>query len=136
MDFRAHLTAEFERRRKRNGRYSLRAFARSMSVHHSTLSQLIQQRRRLTPRAIRQLGPRLGLTPAQVQAACLTEHCNAIKRLVRDPRFRANSRAIAVLTGIPIDDVNRALNWLLYRGELRMAQPDTWILLENQCPTR
>lgn len=131
MDFRATLSAEFERRRQRNARYSLRAFAGSLSTHHATLSQILRGQRRTTPRVIHQLGPSLGLTADQIRAACLEEHCAAIRRVVRDHRFRADSRWIAMLTGIPLDEVNIALHWLLYRRQLVMSAPQTWTLGEG-----
>ena len=134
MDMRATLEAELHRRRERNQRYSLRAFARALQTHHSTLSQILQSRRRLTPRSIRQLGVRIGLTPAQIRDACLAEHCASIRRLIGHPQFRADSRWIAMMAGIPLDDVNVALHWLLYRRELTMAEPGTWTLGERSCP--
>src|SRR5687767_4852156 len=91
MDMRATLEAELNRRRQRNPRYSLRAFAQAMRTHHSTLSQILQSRRRLTPRSIQGFGARLGLTPAQIHEACVAENCAAIRRLVGDPRFRPDS---------------------------------------------
>lgn len=132
MDLRAILKAELNRRRQRNPRYSLRAFARALSTHHSTLSSILQSRRRLTPRSIRQLGARLGLTPGEIHDACVTEHCAAIRRLVRDPRFRADSRWIAIMSGIPLDEVNIALHWLLFNRQLKMAAPNQWILEEDE----
>jgi hypothetical protein len=131
MDMRAILEAEFIRRRTRNPRYSLRGFASSLRTHHSTLSQILQSRRRLTPRSIRQFGERLGLSSVQIRDACVAEHCASIRRVVGDPRFRADSRWIAVMTGIPLDDVNVALHWLLYRRELTMAGPHTWTIPEK-----
>lgn len=131
MDMRALLDAELQRRRERNPRYSLRAFAHTLGTHHSTVSQILQSRRRLTPRSIRRLGARIGLTPAEIRAACVHEHCVSIRRLLSDSRFRPDSRWIAIMTGIPLDDVNSALHWLLYRGELTMATPDTWTLGER-----
>jgi hypothetical protein len=127
MDMRALLECELRQRKERNPRYSLRAFALSLRTHHSTLSQILQGRRRLTPRSIRQFGPLIGLTPAQIREACLSEHCASIRRLVDDSRFRADSRWIAAMAGIPLDDVNIALHRLLYRGDLVMTDRNTWI---------
>lgn len=39
-----------------------------------------------------------------------------------------------MMAGIPLDDVNVALHWLLYRCELTMAEPGTWTLGERSCP--
>jgi plasmid maintenance system antidote protein VapI len=62
MDMRSILQLEFNRRRARNPRYSLRAFANALGTHHSTLSQMMQARRRLTTRTIRRFGHKLGLS--------------------------------------------------------------------------
>jgi len=131
MDMRSLLQLEFDRRRTKNPRYSLRAFAYALGTHHSTLSQMLRARRRLTARTIRRFGQRLGLSAPEIRAACVAEHCAAIRRLVSDPRFRADSRWIAVMTGISLDDVNVALHWLLYTRELIMSGPQTWTLSEN-----
>ena len=131
MDLRVILEAELSRRRQRNPRYSMRAFAQSLQTHHSTISAILQSRRRLTPRSIRMLGTRLGLSDAEIRDACVTEHCAAIRRLVRDRRFRPDSRWIAIMGGIPLDEVNIALNWLLYHRQLTMAAADQWILEED-----
>jgi predicted enzyme related to lactoylglutathione lyase/transcriptional regulator with XRE-family HTH domain len=131
MDMRTILQAEFARRRMRNPRYSLRAFASVLGTHHSTLSQILQSRRRLTPRTIRRFGDRLGLTAGQIRDACVAEHCASIRRVIDDPRFRADSRWIAMMTGISVDDVNVALHWLLYRGDLTMAGAQVWTLSEK-----
>lgn len=131
MDMRALLETELQRRRERNPRYSLRAFARSLDTHHSTVSRILRSQRRLTPRAIRRFGKVLKLSPARIEAACVAEHCASIRRLVSDARFRADSRWLAMMTGIPLHDVNVALHWLLHRRELTMSGPQTWTLSEE-----
>ena len=126
MDLRARITEELQQRRRRNPRYSMRAFARALGTHHATLSQILRHSRRLTPRAIRVLGTRLGLTPAQIAESCLAENCAVIRRLVGDARFVPDCRWIATMTGIGVDDVNVALHWLLYTRELTMETQSTW----------
>ena len=126
MDLRALLGAELRRRRERNPRYSLRAFARTLGTHHSTLSRILDGRRRLTPRAVRRLGPRLGLAPPEVAAACGAENAAEVLRVVGDARFRPDSRWIATMTGIPLDDVNVALHHLLRQRRLAMHTAHTW----------
>ena len=126
MDLRALLGAELRRRRERNPRYSLRAFARTLGTHHSTLSQLLAHRRRLTPRAIRRLGGRAALAPPQLDAACVAENAAAVLRLLRDGRLRPDSRWIATRTGIPLDDVNVALQQLLAQRRLAMPTAHAW----------
>lgn len=43
-----YLQKEFSARRKRNPRYSLRAFAKSLQLDSSTLSKLLRKKRPLT----------------------------------------------------------------------------------------
>ena len=126
MDLRALLGAELRRRRERNPRYSLRAFARALGTDHAALSRILERRRRLTPRAVRRLGARLGLAPSEIAAACVAENAAAVLRVVGDPRFRADSRWVATMTGIPLDDVNVALHHRLWQRRLTMQTRDTW----------
>jgi transcriptional regulator with XRE-family HTH domain len=126
MDLPAMLATELGRRRGRNPRYSLRAFARALGTHHTTLSQILHRRRRLTARAINQLGARMGLSEDAMGRARREESCAAILRLTADPRFRPDSRRIAIMTGIPLDDVNVALHWLLHSRRLVMRSRTTW----------
>ena len=120
------LKREYDRRRCGNPRYSLRAFARSLGIDHSTLSQIVRGRRRVTMRAIRALGRRLRMTPQQVAESCAIENDIAVLNVVARPSFRADSRWIATLTGIPVDDVNVSLQRLLYNRTLVMRTRDQW----------
>ncbi len=70
-NFRDVLRDELARRCSRNPQYSLRAFAMDLGVDHASLSQWIRGRRTLTERTIRQIGPLLGLTDAQI-ASCVS----------------------------------------------------------------
>jgi hypothetical protein len=127
MDLRALISAEFLRRRKRNPRYSLRAFARDLGTHHSTLARLLQRRRRLTSRTVRSPGARLGLGGADLAHACITEHTDIILDLARRRGFCADSRWIATRSGLPLDEVNVALHQLVHSGRITMSSPSTWI---------
>src|SRR3954471_19624664 len=66
-DFRAFLGARLRAARKRNPRFSLRAFARRLGVDHSTLSQILRGKRRLTARQAALMGKRLGLAAEAIQ---------------------------------------------------------------------
>src|SRR3954452_16555937 len=66
--FRILLQTELARRCSRNERYSLRAFAADVGVNHSTLSQLLRERRPLTERTIRLIGSRLKLSDDVIDA--------------------------------------------------------------------
>lgn len=124
--FRDILRHEFERRRENNSRYSLRAFARSIGIDHSTLSQILRGRRRLTQRTIARLGGSLKLSSAEIAESCTAANDAAVLAVVARPSFRADSRWIATVAGITLDDVNVSLQRLLYRGALIMASPTEW----------
>jgi plasmid maintenance system antidote protein VapI len=120
------LTTEFHRRRGQNPRYSLRGFARSVGVHHATLSRLMTARRPVQANSIRAIGPRLGLTPADVESLIAIEDAEFIIHAVKRPAFRPDSRWLASQSGIPIDRVNIALHRLIYQRQLRMESRDRW----------
>ena len=125
MRFRDILQAALMQRRSVNHRYSLRALARALRTDHATLSQLMRGERRITGRSIRSLGPRLGLTVHQVELCRALEHEAAILAVLADPRFRPDSRWLAMTLNIALDEVNVALQGLLYKGALVM-KGRTW----------
>src|SRR5262245_58028053 len=127
VTFRSLLQAEFDRRRAANRRYSLRAFARSLSIDHSALSQILRGRRRLTLRSVRALAPKLALDAAAVAEHCAAENDAAILDAIGRPNFRADSRWLASMSGIPLDQVNVALQRLLRKGMVVMQSRQTWI---------
>ncbi len=55
MSVSTFLQDEFERRRARNARYSLRAFARALEIDHSTLSKKVRGKRAVPDRTLEQL---------------------------------------------------------------------------------
>jgi hypothetical protein len=128
VDLRQSLTVEFDQRRRRNPRYSLRAYARDLGTDHATLSQLLRGRRLLSPRLVRQFGRRLHLSAADIADACEQHHADAILRLARLASFRPNSRWIATRTGLPLDAVNAALARLLHQRQLVMQSTDRWTI--------
>ena len=127
VTFRALLQSEFDRRRNVNRRYSLRAYARSLAVDHSALSQILRGRRRLTARSVRALAPKLALDAAAVDEHCAADSDAAILRAIGRPGFRADSRWLASMSGLPLDQVNVALQRLLRKGVLVMQSRQTWI---------
>jgi hypothetical protein len=128
MDFREVLGAEFERRATRSRSYSLRAFARDLRTHHATLSRILGQRQRITGRTIQIVGPRIGLNAADVSEACIAANADWIAHFIGERRATADSRRLAMLSGLPIDDVNVALHHLLYHGRLTMKTASRWEL--------
>jgi len=136
VTFRALLSAEFERRRARNPRYSMRCFARSLRTHHSTLSRLLNGGRPIQARTIASLGRSLGLSESDIRACAASEDAAAICRAVRRATFRPDSRWLATVCGLSIDRVNIALHALIHGGRLRMVAADRWIVLDAHGGTR
>lgn len=126
MTFRAVLQDEFERRRSANRRYSLRSFARDLVVDHSTLSQILRGKRRLTGRIVRAFGRRLRLAPAAVAELCALENETAVLSALDRPNFRSDSRWIASMVGIPLDEVNITLQRLLRKRIVTMTTRARW----------
>ena len=126
MRFRAILESVLLQRRSINPRYSLRALARTLRTDHAALSQLLRGERRVTARTIHALGPRLGLQAQQIHECRLLEHETAILGALADPRFRPDSRWLAVTLNIPLDEVNIALQRLLHKRSLVMSNRHCW----------
>jgi transcriptional regulator with XRE-family HTH domain len=136
--FRLFLETELARRRARNPRYSLRAFAKRLAVDHSTLSQWMRGRRAIPTSAIETLGRRLQLTPKAVRVfvghnargPALSEVEGPdlhILQLTRREGFRADSRWIARELRVSVDEANIALHRLLRFDLLQMKDANRWI---------
>ena len=141
---------------RRNPRFSLRSFAKQLGIDHSTLSQVLRRRRRLSPRALEAVGKRMGLGEEAIRgyAASATKkpistslredirslnfdldtfqllsvwYHYAILELIQVQGFKTDSRWIANTLGIAVEDVNIALQRLLRLGLLEMSGRDRWI---------
>jgi uncharacterized protein (TIGR02147 family) len=55
------LREEFKKRKERNPQYSLRAFARSLKIHSSTLSAILNEKRKITYQQAQKILAELGL---------------------------------------------------------------------------
>ena len=129
MDFRLHLRDEFARRTSRNHRYSMRAFAQSLRVHHATLVRILSGERGLSAHLLRRLAGQLHMTRGEVEAAVAAESARRVLRVVMAPGFRADCRWIAMKAGIEVDDVNRALHHLIHQRRLVMSSPSSWTVI-------
>lgn len=143
--FREYLRQELAARCARNPQYSLRAFAVFLGVHHSTLSQVMRGKRTVTRAIVEKFGFRLGLAAEQMErflqaeAALPVDALEATTQLARDTAevledwrnfaileltrlddFQPDSRWIARMLGITVDEVNVALSRLCRLRLLRM----------------
>jgi transcriptional regulator with XRE-family HTH domain len=128
MRFREVVAVEFARRRQHNQRYSLRAFARALGVHHATLSRLLNGEQPVQARTIQTLGARLRLSSSQLAAMVALEDAAAVFAGIGRSSFRPNSRWLASVAGISVDRVNIAVEFLLRSGRLRMPSATCWQL--------
>ena len=126
MDLRTRLEQEYQRRLARNPRYSVRAFARSLSLHHTTVGRLINGTRSASPTLLHNVARRLGLSPEEIRIAQQQEMASRVLAASQSPDFRADSRWITMKTGIDIDDVNRALHLLIHDRRLVMSGTTSW----------
>lgn len=158
--FREKLQAELGRRCRENPQYSLRAFAMDLGTDHSTLSQILRGKRRLTEETIRRLGGKLGLSDGEIRALCAHEkltggpagagpeiiearrlseyaakvvsewHHFAILELTHVEDFVPDIRWIARVLDLPQDEVVVAVNRLVYLKLLEMCGGE-WIDLAS-----
>lgn len=128
MRFRTVIAAELDQRRRRDARYSLRRFARTLGIHHSTLSRLLRATQRVPAQTLQTVAPRLGFTDAQIAEFLMQEDIAAVTGAIRRPAFRPDCRWIASRAGISIDRVNIVLFRLLRAGALRMMSAQKWEL--------
>lgn len=123
MGFESFLSREYERRRDRNRRYSLRAYARDLGCDHATLSQWIRGARPISDQSIGAICTVLGLDEATRERVSALEDVDVeIAETVR-AAAHCTSPAIAAKLGIPGDLVNIALGRLIRLGLLRMDGP-------------
>src|SRR5260221_3622117 len=132
--FRDRLQREFEQRREKNQRYSLRAFAALLGADHSTLSQILRAQRPLPLGRLRSWSKKLGLDAEEAAAYVAAEHLpygltyardNQVRhwtaeamavlmepahwkifRLCGEPEFQPDSRWVARRIGATVDEVN------------------------------
>jgi uncharacterized protein (TIGR02147 family) len=140
---------------QRNPRFSLRSFAKQLGIDHSTLSQVLRNKRRLSARALEGVGKRIGLSAEAIrvyaqghekkkstsppqnirgvrfdldtfQTLSIWYHY-AILELIQVEGFKTDSPWIAKTLGIAVEDVNIALQRLMRLGLLEMAGRDRWV---------
>ena len=154
QSFRLFLQQELAHRCSRNPQYSLRSFALQLDKDHSTLSQLLRGKRPMTEKTIEQIGSKLGLERDLIDSFIAREklagphdaplgeiqqltqdtaelvsnvYHYTILELVRLAEFKPDSRWIARVLGMSIDEVNIALNRLIRLGLLEMEARDRWV---------
>jgi uncharacterized protein (TIGR02147 family) len=67
MTYQRFILSEFEGRRQRNARYSLRAFARDLGLAAPKLSEILRGKSGLSSESAQRLAPKLGLSAAEAE---------------------------------------------------------------------
>jgi transcriptional regulator with XRE-family HTH domain len=124
--FTAALSAEFQRRRSINARFSLRAFARVLGMSHSAVSRLLRGRQRPSVTTLTRVAHKLGWSATRVDELMRREQIARLEAEARSPRFAADARAIASRANLSLDQVQLALHEALRTGRLEMTGPRTW----------
>jgi hypothetical protein len=152
--FRERLCGEFEMRRKRNGRYSIRAFSTFLRTDHSTMSQIVRGARRVPANRIEAWAKKLGVGDEEIafyiaaesvpdpavharneqlrhwiaEAASITRgpiHFKILE-LARTPSFRGDCRWIAAQLDASVDEVNVAFSRLLRLRLIAADRREKW----------
>jgi transcriptional regulator with XRE-family HTH domain len=129
---REQLGAEFARRQAVNARYSLRGFARSLGLHHATLSRLLKGNGPVRHETVTVLAARLGIASTAVPLLVQAEAAARIVEAMGRETFRPDSRWIASVSSISIDRVNVTLQRLLAERRLCMRTRTEWVVTERE----
>jgi hypothetical protein len=152
--FAERLRQEFDTRREKNARYSLRAFATLLGIDHASLPQVFRGTRGVPVSKISRFARRLGLDREEAEAYVAAAHAPDdatlvwqrqlrhwsaealavvndrihfdVVRLIRLPGFCNDSRWIAKHTGASVDEVNIVLQRLLRLGLVTMPAREAW----------
>lgn len=147
---RALLREELLKRCRSNARYSMRAFARSLSVEASELSKILNSKRRISVSMFRKLESRMDmrsalkekLVPSQFvelpeeHFTLLSEWSHfAILELISTHNFKGDARWIARRLGLPIEEVKQSIDRLQKCGYLKVSPRGKWQDLAGEVST-
>ncbi len=104
--FRLYLQSELARRCSKNPNYSVRAFAKSLSIEHSSLAKILSGKRLLTAPMIQRLAKNLELSPSDVKKYTDTS--------IEDFRTLRTAKKMAQVTQISADEFTMISEWYHY----------------------
>jgi len=151
-NFRLFLQAELVRRCEKNPSYSLRAFARSLNIHHSALSRILRGKRGLSKNVFTTLAEALNLGPKETEAfkknisfddessgadfqdltidtfTVISEwYHDAILELMQLKNFKTDPKWISKVLGITVSEVNIAIERLVRLDLIDINAKGEWI---------
>lgn len=104
--FSQRLAAEFDQRKARNRRYSVRAFAAALGADHGTVAQVLRGVRAATEAQIRDWSARLGFSEVEAMVYAAT-------RSHESPERAAQTAALAQNAAEALELVNEPVHWVL-----------------------
>lgn len=147
--FRLLLQQELIDRCRRNPKYSLRAFAKSLGVVPSALSDMLNGKRTITAASIQKLGLAIGLKPSEIKRHIKSPELNkgrlfqqltldtyaiisdwyhyAILELMKTQSFKNDLNWIVKTLGISKNEANAAFERLCRAGLLEISKNGDWI---------
>jgi uncharacterized protein (TIGR02147 family) len=104
-NFRSLLESELRHRQNRRNGYSIRDFARDLSLEHSFLAKILNGTRAVTPLTIQRVAPQLGLTP---ETSSLYQEAVLQKRIQKPRKKLGESNWLNV---IPVEQFDPVSEW-------------------------
>lgn len=150
-DFRLVLQQELVDRCRKNASYSLRAFAKSLDIAPSALSDMLNGKRPITPKTTRRLGLSLGFPLPKIQSfiegesgvktskepdfaqitldtfALMSDWYHyAILELMKVRHFKSDAAWIAKTLGVSKNEINAAVERLTRLGLIEIDAKGKW----------
>ncbi len=143
LTFKSYLEEQLMLRCKKNPYYSLRAFAHFLEIDHSTLSQMIRGKRKITPAMQLRLGSKLGLGPNELKRFDPTLNYSevtldlfeitsewyyfAIMELMFVKGFKPEAKWISERLGVNLEETKAAILRLVKAGFISIDDDGRWI---------
>jgi transcriptional regulator with XRE-family HTH domain len=136
---------ELSARRNRNPQYSKRAFARDLNCSHSTLSEFLSGKKRISPKMAIQWAMRIGikLSSQEIESIPFVQQkptaskafdswmYNAILELVTLKNFKDDPEWISQQLGIPVMDAYQAFQKLKNLGMIQKTKKNKWMVSQQ-----
>lgn len=151
--FRLFLQSEFDRRKEKNSRYSLRSFSSHLDIHVSCLSAILRGIRPLTDNLISRFLNKLELNPEELEKLLKTENLieniqailtldtfaiisqwyhYAILELPKTEDFKEDFVWISKVLEISVTEVQSAVERLCRVGLLEIQEDGKWHIVEEE----
>lgn len=130
MNLGEHLKNELKERQERNPSFSLRSFAKWLGVSPAHLSQLISGKRKVTPKVLKTVSSRLGLSPSERTAflkrtlAIESDRAGQVKLKLSEDQFHLISDwyHLAILSLLKISGAKSDPRWIARRLGITATQ--------------